>query len=329
MSSFFSLKYKYIVVGYGYDYYRYVYRQLEELPYTYFVNNWPVSKVADHIYSYHFNYDLPFKQLWVKLYVGFLQKLVRKMGLSQSDHICFLLLAGGANNRLLSYGLCEKIKEVFINSKIVFFINDLVNKTKQPIQLIKKYADLVYSYDPEDCKKYGLQNHVIPYSNFKYSYVQNPNYDIAFVGAAKDRLSEILSIYFYLSNRGVKCHFKIIGVPKEQQVFAEGISYSGRIPYEENLKFLQDCNCVLDVIQGESSGNTIRVGEAIIMGKKLLTNNVYTPYNGVFDSNNMRVFKDVEGIDIPFLLDRSSINYDIKEKMHPIDLLRDIDSRIC
>lgn len=323
-----SLKYKYIVVGYGYDYYYYVYHQLTELPNTVFVDNWPTSLLYRRLYNYYFSHNLPFKCLWVLIYAHFLKVIAKKKNFSDTDNICFLLLAGGANNALLSYGLTKKIKSIFVNSKIVFFINDLVTKTGQPVYLMKEHADFVYSYDPKDCEKYSLLNHVIPYSNYPFSLVKETKYDIVFVGAAKDRLKDILSVYFHLSGNGVKCFFIIIDVPKEEQVPATGIYYSGRISYRENICLLQKGNCILDIIQGESSGNTIRVGEAIILDKKLLTNNSNTPYNGVFDNSNMRVFDSIENIDIPFLLDKSPIRYNIKEKMYPVDLLHNIDERL-
>lgn len=322
-------KYKFVVVGYGYDYYNYVYRQLVDSPNAIYINNWPKTRITRRVFGDCFLHKVPLRHLWVTLYINFLRRIVKKKGFNFNEKICFVFLAGGANNELLQFGLCDKVRKSFENCKIVYFINDLVGKTKQPVSLMKEDADLVYSYDPLDCEKYGLINHVIPYSNYIFPIKGVPKYDVVFVGAAKDRLGEILSIYYYLSNHEVKCHFRIIGVPKEQQVIEEGISYSGRISYEENLRILLDSNCILDVIQGESSGNTIRVGEAIVMGKKLLTNNIHTRYNGVFDGNNMRVFTNVEEIDLPFLLDRSPIIYDIKEKMYPIELLREIDNKFA
>ena len=323
-----TLKYKYIVVGYGFDYYDYVYGQLNELPNATFINEWPVSRVARRLIWYHLSCNLPFQQVWVYFYVLFLKKIVREMHFVTTDRICFLLLAGGANNALLKYRLCERIKKTFVNSKIVFFINDLVGKTGQPVSLMKEYADLVYSYDPNDCIKYSLINHVIPYSDYTFQQVDSPEYDVVFVGAAKDRLNDIMSIYFALTEKGVACYFRIIDVPEDAQIQIEGVFYSGRITYEENLRLLQKGNCILDIIQGDSSGNTIRVGEAVILGKKLLTNNMHTPYNGVFDDRNMLYFENIDDKVIQFVLDRTPIAYDIKRKMYPMDLFHDIENNI-
>lgn len=323
-----TLKYKYIVVGYGFDYYNFVYGQLNELPNATFISEWPVSRVARRLIWYHLFCNLPFQQVWVYFYVLFLKKIVRGMHLVTRDRICFLLLAGGANNALLKYNLCERIKKTFVNSKVVFFINDLVGKTGQPVSLMKEHADLVYSYDPNDCIRYGLINHVIPYSDYTFPQTGSPEYDVVFVGAAKDRLNDIMSIYFALTEKGVACYFQIIDVPEDTQIQNEGICYSSRIAYEENLRLLQKGNCILDIIQGDSSGNTIRVGEAVILGKKLLTNNMHTPYNGVFDDRNMLYFENIDDKVIQFVLDRTPVAYDIKRKMYPMDLFHDIENNI-
>lgn len=323
-----TLKYKYIVVGYGYDYYKYVYGQLNELSNATFINEWPVSIFSRRLIWYHLSCNLPFQQVWVYFYVLFLKKIVKGMHFVTTDRICFLLLAGGANNALLKYDLCERIKKTFVNSKVVFFINDLVGKTGQPVSLMKEHADLVYSYDPNDCIKYDLINHVVPYSVHACLQVGHPVYDVVFVGAAKDRLNDVMSIFYDLTSKGVKCFFRIIGVPDESQIQEEGLSYSSRITYEEYLQLLQKGNCILDVIQGQSSGNTLRVGEAIIMGKKLLTNNKHTPHNGVFDNKNMLYFETINDEAIQFVLDRSQVVYNIKDKMYPVDLFCNIEKNI-
>ena len=319
-----SLEYSYIVVGYGYDYYKYVYRQLDYFTNTFFVEDWPSSKMIRRVYN-----RLPLKRFWLAAYIRFLRRVAEKMHLNKENKICFVLLAGGVNNVFLRHGLCAKIRDTFVNSKVVFFINDLVSRTNQPVLLMKEQADLVYSFDPNDCERYGLIYHVIPYSDFNFHVVNQPEYDVVFVGAAKDRLKDLLKIHSYLSGKGVKCGFIIIEVKDEDQVQAEGITYSERITYEENLRLLQNGNCILDVIQGGSKGNTIRVGEAIIMGKKLLSNNTNIPNNGVYDEQYMRCFDKAEDIDVAFVLDRTPVSYEIKEHMYPTDLFANIEKTLA
>lgn len=322
-----SLEYKYIVVSYGYNYYDYVYRQFQDSDYAIYCHQITFPFLIDSLFYRHVcSSRLPFKKFWTKLYIWRLGRYVRSLA-SSEDKICFLLLAGGKNNILLKYGLAEKLREKYRKSKIVFFINDLVSKTKQPISLIKDKADLVISFDPGDADKYQLLNHVIPYSDYKFG-TSEIEYDITFVGAAKDRLKELLIIHKYLISQGINSYFHIINVPLKDQVDVEGVVYSGFISYEENLKILSRSRCIIEIVQKEGTGNTIRVGEAIIMGKKILTNNPFIRTNGVYDPTNMSVFTSCEDINLEFIKDRREVRYYLKERMYPINLLHFIETKL-
>lgn len=323
-----SLEYKYIVVSYGYDYYDYVYRQFQNSDYAIYSHQITFPFLIESLFYRHiFSSRLPFKKFWTKLYIWYLSRYVRSIAFPE-DKICFLLLAGGKNNILLKYGLAEKLREKYHKSKIVFFINDLVSITKQPIGLLKDKADLVISFDPGDADKYQVLNHVIPYSDFQF-VTSEIEYDITFVGAAKDRFQELLSIHKHLISQGINSHFHIINVPKQDQVDIEGVVYSGFISYEENLKILSKSRCIIEIVQKKGTGNTIRVGEAIIMGKRILTNNPHIVTNGIYDSTNMRVFSNLEDIDIEFIKNKDKVVYSARERMYPKNLLYFIENNLC
>lgn len=321
--------YKYIAIGFGYDYYNYVYNQLNTFDNTIFVNELKYNRILNRLSWMHFTYFsfFPFKAIWVYVYLYYLTKLVKQLTFDNTDKICFLLLAGSSNNLLLKYGLCKKIRKKFRNSKIVYFISDLVVKTNQPIELMKKDADLVISFDPFEAKKYGIHNHNVPYSELKFPKIE-PAFDLLFLGRAKDRLEELLSIAEYLTSKGVLCKFYIVDVPEEKRKPIKGVIYSEKISYEENLKLTSQAACLLDIIQGNSSGNTLRVGEAVIMNRKLLTNNPNVPNNGIYNSKYMKIFKNMEDIDIGFLKSREDIFYDNRDDLYPINLLHYIENNL-
>ncbi len=52
----------------------------------------------------------------------------------------------------------------------------------------------------------------------------------------------------------------------------DGINYIDKMEYKEYLQRLDKSKCLLDVLQGESRGFTLRV-EALVYGKKLITTN--------------------------------------------------------
>ena len=66
------MKYRYIVVGYNYEYYKYVYRQLNDISETVYVNCWPKSQYLRFFYSYYIAHKFPFVKIWTLLFVCFL-----------------------------------------------------------------------------------------------------------------------------------------------------------------------------------------------------------------------------------------------------------------
>ena len=195
------------------------------------------------------------------------------------------------------------------------------------IDLIRSKADIVISFDPGDASKYGLLNHVIPYSDQEFKKNEEV-YDVTFVGAAKDRLNELLAIHKHLISKGIKSHFHIINAPIEDQESIEGVVYTGFISYIDNLEILSQSRCIIEIVQKEGTGNTIRVGEAIIMGKKILTNNPHIVTNGIYEESNMSVFSSCEDIDIDFIKEKGEIFYSKKSLMYPKNLLFFIEKNL-
>ena len=321
--------YKYVVISYGYEYYDYVYRDYQNCSYAKYFNEIRFPHFLESLYHRHISLPLNtvlFRDRWTKVYVHYIDKQIKTF-VKDGEIVCFLLLAGGKNNQLLRYGLTEHLRRKYSRCKIVYFINDLVAKTNQPIELIKSKADLVISFDPGDAMKYNVLYHVIPYSKntFCKSTVE---YDIAFVGAAKDRLHTLLDIHKYLISNGVNSHFHIINAPEKDQEQLPGVVYSGFITYEENLSVLSKSRCIIEIVQKGSCGNTIRVGEAIMLRKKILTNNPRIAINGVYDSTNMRIFSNCKDIDIDFIKEKIEVKYSIADLMYPDNLLLFIEKNI-
>lgn len=323
-----NLKYKYLVVGYPYDYYWYCYHQLNEIENSYYVKSISFSPLINRLYGYDITYLNKIsitKRLWVRVFLSKLKNIVNTKKWCSQENICFVFLAGGLNLELLRYGLANEIRKDYPNSKIVFYISDVSNKTRSYLPSIIENSDLAITFDPGDARKYNLLYHPIPYSKIDYKAVPI-EYDLSFVGIAKERLDSLLSLCSYLSLKGVKCKFVIVNVPKSKQIECEGVEYCDWLEYKDNLDILLRSRCVLDfTYNSKCEGNTLRIGEAVMLDKKLLTNNAYIVNNGIYDSNYMSIFSSNENIDVDFLKSAVSAEYKIKEKLYPEDLLSLID----
>lgn len=324
---------KYLIVGYGYEYYKKIYAQIADIDYAEYCYNVSLNRYerlfAKLCLSRKTKQFIPaiIKNKLSKLYISKLKNYIEILNITQSDTFCFIMLSGGLNNDLLQFGLTEEIRKKYPLSKIVYYCSDLIEATHKPIELIKQKSDLVISFDPMDAEKYGIYYHQIPYSDISANMQKKDNKiisDICFVGAAKNRLEEIYQVYDYLSKNGCICDFHLIGVPADKRILQKGLHYEDSISYDRNLKIVSSSNCILEIIQHNSSGNTLRTNEAVIFNKRLISNNSYLRNSPVWTPENMRIFTNLNEIDIDFIKNTSNVNYSNKESLCPQKFLNQV-----
>lgn len=230
-----------------------------------------------------------------------LEKEVRKM-----DHpklpLCIMLSRQYITP--LRYNLYRKIKEHFPDSSVILFLTDLLcfENDQDRILQAEKLADLICSYDQDDASNYNLHFHNVPMSDLtSLSENTHTTVDICFVGKGKNRQQKALELYHSLAARGLKCAAWLTDVPEEEQVKDPSIHYCGWMSYEDYLKKEAASRIILEIVQDGSTGNTLRVNEAIMMGRKLLSDNPALLSNPAFDSRNMMVFEKPEDISDEFL----------------------------
>lgn len=263
---------------------------------------------------------LPGKSVWFK-------KLTPSIYSDKS--ICFLFFAGGTRFNAIRDGYIEFLREHFPYSKMVCFYQDLVS-IKRPvgIETIKDKFDLVLSFDQNDCRDFDLIYYPLVYSSSSFTRTSITN-DVYFVGKAKDRLPEILNTYRYLKESGLKCDFNIIGVDLKDQKYADEIHYCEPLKYSENIKHILSSKAMLEIMQQNGAGYTLRTCEAIANDRMLITNNSEVGSAPFYDPSRIITFDDPEDIDVELI--RKTIvpvNYGYKENLSPIRLLEFIDQKL-
>ena len=75
---------------------------------------------------------------------------------------------------------------------------------------MRKYGVKGYSWDINDCNKYGLNYHkpffdstILPYSN-------SLQYDVCFIGSDKGRYKSIMKLNSYFAKNNIKAYIRII-----------------------------------------------------------------------------------------------------------------------
>jgi hypothetical protein len=193
-------------------------------------------------------------------------------------------------------------------TKACWFFSDLVSSYPNiNLERMKSEFDLILSFDPEDAELYGLIHCPLPYSMILKANAwqkQAPNSDVFFMGQAKQRLGSILAVYETLRNTGLRCDFHIANAPPDLRRFDGEIDYGHFLPYEDCLQMALSSRCILELLQEpDHHGYTARTAEALVYGRKLLSNNIRLKEAPFYDPRQIHVFAHPEDIDPAFFTD--------------------------
>lgn len=273
--------YKYVYIGSLYDYNEFYENQISELLYNVYSCK-RLEKRLHGLSSLFFKihnskkvnriFHLPYKNVWVD---KVLDKEVCRH-LEHDDKICFIY---SGSPMYLEMGLISYLKKKYTNSKFAFYFTDrvdyfLYNYPSFFSRYISEF-DLIITYNKIDSDKFGFilaPPYVVDYTTVEEDSTI-PATDVFFIGKEKGRLNELLQVFEICKSFGLKLDFYIFGVPKKQQKYSNLIHYNRYMTYKEVLCRVKRTKCVLNLIQNDAVGITLRDIEAIGMNKLLMTNN--------------------------------------------------------
>ncbi len=196
------------------------------------------------------------------------------------------------------------IKQRYPQKRIIFWYWNSVSHSID----IKTIIDLnieIWSFDKNDCQRYGLKNNTQFF--FKENTLGVPNSyniefnDIFFVGADKNRSEILEKLAYVFEEYGLNFYFHIVKSSKDKKKHAYKYTYSKPIKYAEIVGLVSKCKAILDLVAKDQAGLTLRPLEALYFKKKLITNyknikteKLYNPNNifilGEDDDNKLREF---------------------------------------
>ena len=265
--------------------------------------------------------QLPLKRLWFNT--------LSKNSFDNNKPICYLYLGG--REKLAQNGFIDYVKAYDpSSSNVLIFLDRLKAYSKAQVEQLKQMFDLVFSYDPIEAKEYDVE--FLPYFFGKSGLLEfrgEPENDVYFVGYAKNRLPEILAAYRALTERQLRCDFRIVGVNECDRVYVEGIKYSGQIPYEQATREMLNAKCILDVTQKGAAGPSLRVAESILYHRKLLSDNAALLDSYMYNPEHMLVFSSVGDAEAEFVkAPLSNEVYRDSDIMSSVELLEFIDNKL-
>lgn len=237
-----------------------------------------------------------------------------------------------------SPSLIKKLKKKY-NAYIVLYLPDTVKKLKlgNDLKSFKKYCDyysvdMVVSFDPVDCKKYDLFFFDI-YSSLKTGTFidinKENNTDLFYIGSCRSisRLNTLQNIYEILGQK-IKCDFHLTEVAPADMKYKDSIDYNHPLDYNEVVKMFIESKCILELINQNQTGNTLRFKEAVCYNKLIITNNQSVKENPYYDPRYVYVFdkvSDLEKIDAKWFEQQTDVKYDYRGDFSPVEFFKMIE----
>ncbi len=209
-----------------------------------------------------------------------------------------------------------KIANKNFNTKTVGTFGDTVDFKRYSVYRYKGKFDLLFSWDTEIVKKYGVDY----YPNLIYSKIEtnhnSEECDVFYCGEDGGRLQVLEKVYERLTAMGMKCDFYCARTEHAGEII-NGIKHITPMPYTQYLSHIKKCKIILEIIKEGNSSHSLRVCEAVVYDKKLITNNSLVKDLRMYNNNQFYVFDKNLVFDENFLKSSLSIPNIYKDDFSP------------
>lgn len=168
------------------------------------------------------------------------------------------------------------------NAKVIVYYWNSVRCSIKPSRIKGKCE--VWSFDPEDCKKYGMKfNHQYYFKSLINGHEKQVVNDIYFCGRDAGRGELLMDLYHIFCSLGLNVCYQIVN---PHYIGISDVLKSPYRSYQEILEFVSQSRCLLEILKEGQTGATLRLMEALFFKKKIITTNInvkeepfYTPQN--------------------------------------------------
>ena len=258
---------------------------------------------------------IPFKRVWY-------ESILRALNINPVNEN--YLIVYDRNRLLFDLSFFNYIRKKRPGIKVFYLFSNIVKYTgAQKMGILKdlnSYFDKVFAFDKTDADKYHFSYFPLIYTKCVSMDNKEPEYDLFYIGKAKDRYQQLVRVFEKAQKEGLKCDFNIVEVPKEKQVYGDMINYNHPLSYSEVLKRMDNAKCIVDMIQGQSTAFTIKTCEAIIYDKKLITSNENVKKEDFYNKNMMLVYSEDQKLSTFLSLEKVPFNKMSKDCFSPYKL---------
>lgn len=204
---------------------------------------------------------------------------------------------------IINQSVPKTLRKKGYKGRIIYWYWNPVSASISPDKIDRNNCEL-WSFDYNDCKKYNMKYNSTYY--FRRLPVQEviPKTDVFFIGKDKGRYNRLNNFKKFIEDLGFSTNFLII-----KDKTSKGGKYAKSLPYNEVINLTIEANCILEFLQKEQSGMSLRVMESLFFHKKLITDNKNLKNTKVYDIGNT------------YIIGSSSIGIEqfMKEPIKPVE----------
>lgn len=177
------------------------------------------------------------------------------------------------------------LKKSYPSKRVIIWYWNSVTESIS-VETIDKGVE-IWSFDPEDCKRYGMRFNTQFFieDNLKRRQTMNHLYNVFYVGADKDRARYLKKLKDIFQKNNISYYFNL--VKYHNSTNEVGIEYKQALSYKEVLGYIYNSKVLVDLVADWQSGLTLRPLEALFYQKKLITNMKKIMNYDIYNRNNI------------------------------------------
>lgn len=218
-----------------------------------------------------------------------------------------------------------QLRSIYPTSSIVYCYKNIVSSQASiNPAILRKYNIIGFSWDIEDCEKYGLRYQIPCVDPTLFDNINSDTklYDVCFIGVDKGRYRIIKDIEEVTSKAGYRSYIHI--TPDHSYNKIGNKDYQNKISYQRYLEIVSTSSCYIDIVQKGQVGTTTRTMEALFTSKKIISNNSKLKEYDFYNPKNIFILTENNINDIPSFLKLPYVPVD-KEILQKYELRNSIN----
>lgn len=241
----------------------------------------------------------------------------------------YYLLMPSTSVGKMSLRYLESFRKRHPNVKLFPVLTDSMHASSPHMEYVRPKLsspvwEKVLTFDKNDASEFGFTWFgYCWYSNFENVKPRTDSCDIFYVGFKKGKRENLIaSVYEAACAHGITSDFRIVSSKEGPVRTGSKLNYATRrFAYPELVSYIKSANCVLEVLQEGQDTQTIKYYEAVVYGKKLLTNNRHVAELPYYNNRRMRYFETTEDIDWDWVGLHEDLKYDYKDEFSPLKIV--------